>query len=244
MVWPSIENQHWRRFTGTGTGALKWMDPAPSQSVALDCALSLIWRFGAYCITKRDLESVASFEWVEHWDVIRRFRSRSRSNLAVNNPSVVSSTSVAWCQWASVLVVGVTVVMMDGGYIDGQIMMIQRIKGAKPVKQTNKHGNPILGCNSTKSKQHVTCLWEKKSDVLRWNEGCLICMAAAKSWGLLPGCWRIPCKELFEGASVLLHGALMVLWPLAVTSIEGKMIASTPRSYYWYLLRNTCWPGN
>lgn len=138
------------------------MDPAPSQSVALDCALSLIWRFGAYCITKRDLESVASFEWVEHWDVIRRFRSRSRSNLAVNNPSVVSSASVAWCQRASVLVVGVTVVMMDGGYIDGQMMMIQRIKGAKPVKQTNKHGNPILGCNSTKSKQHVTCLWEKK----------------------------------------------------------------------------------
>ena len=56
------------------------------------------------------------------------------------------------------------VVVMDGGYIDGQMVTIHGIKGAKPVNQqvqrTNKHGNPLLGCNSTKSKQYITCLGE------------------------------------------------------------------------------------
>ena len=55
--------------------------------------------------------------------------------------------------------VGVAVVMMDGGYIDGHMVTIHGIKGAKPVNQqvqpTNKHGNPLLGCNSTKSKQYI-----------------------------------------------------------------------------------------
>lgn len=126
------------------------------------CLVSDLERFGAYCITKRDLESVASFEWVEHWDLIRRFRSRSRSNLAVNNPSVVSSASVAWCQWASVLVVGVAVVMMDGGYIDGQMIMIQRIKGAKPVKQTNMGTQFSVAIQQNQNNMYITCLWEKK----------------------------------------------------------------------------------
>ena len=54
MVWPAIENQHWRDFTGTGTGALKWMDPAPSQSVALDCALSLIWSASALIASQKE----------------------------------------------------------------------------------------------------------------------------------------------------------------------------------------------
>lgn len=55
--------------------------------------------------------------------------------------------------------------MMDGGYIDGQMIMIQRIKGAKPVKQTNMGTQFSVAIQQNQNNMYITCLWEKKNQM-------------------------------------------------------------------------------